>query len=94
MIAERKNADPESSYTAKLYAKGTPKIVQKVGEEAVESVIAAMKNDREELVGEVADLMYHLTVLLHNANLSWAEINAKLKERHKGIGLHPEGSNK
>ncbi len=53
-----------------------------------------MKNDREELVGEVADLMYHLTVLLHNADLSWAEINAKLKERHKGIGLHPEGSNK
>ncbi|OAQ15671.1 phosphoribosyl-AMP cyclohydrolase [Bibersteinia trehalosi Y31] len=94
MIAERKNADPESSYTAKLYAKGTPKIAQKVGEEAVESVIAAMKNDREELVGEVADLAYHLTVLLHNADLSWAEVNAKLKERHAGIGLHPEGSNK
>ncbi len=66
----------------------------KVGEEAVESVIAAMKNDREELVSEVADLAYHLTVLLHNADLSWAEVNAKLKERHKGIGLHPEGSNK
>ncbi|QLB15984.1 bifunctional phosphoribosyl-AMP cyclohydrolase/phosphoribosyl-ATP diphosphatase [Mannheimia granulomatis] len=94
MIAERKNADPESSYTAKLYAKGTPKIAQKVGEEAVESVIAAMKNDREELVSEVADLAYHLTVLLHNAGLSWAEVNAKLKERYKGIGLHPEGSNK
>ncbi|MGQ8821123.1 bifunctional phosphoribosyl-AMP cyclohydrolase/phosphoribosyl-ATP diphosphatase HisIE [Bibersteinia trehalosi] len=94
MIAERKNADPESSYTAKLYAKGTPKIAQKVGEETVESVIAAMKNDREELVGEVADLAYHLTVLLHNADLSWAEVNAKLKERHAGIGLHPEGSNK
>ncbi|MEG9490789.1 bifunctional phosphoribosyl-AMP cyclohydrolase/phosphoribosyl-ATP diphosphatase HisIE [Mannheimia indoligenes] len=94
MIAERKNADPESSYTAKLYAKGTHKIAQKVGEEAVESVIAAMKNDREELVSEVADLAYHLTVLLHNADLSWTDVNAKLKERHKGIGLHPEGSNK
>lgn len=94
MIAERKNSDPESSYTAKLYAKGTHKIAQKVGEEAVESVIAAMKNDREELVSEVADLAYHLTVLLHNADLSWSGVNAKLKERHKGIGLHPEGSNK
>ncbi|WP_044470179.1 bifunctional phosphoribosyl-AMP cyclohydrolase/phosphoribosyl-ATP diphosphatase HisIE [Mannheimia massilioguelmaensis] len=94
MIAERKNADPESSYTAKLYAKGTHKIAQKVGEEAVESVIAAMANDKEELIGEVADLAYHLTVLLHNADLSWADVNAKLKARHKGIGLHPEGSNK
>lgn len=94
MIAERKNADPESSYTAKLYAKGTSKIAQKVGEEAVESVVAAMANDKEELIGEVADLAYHLTVLLHNADLSWADVNAKLKERHKGIGLHPEGSNK
>ncbi|MGF7452774.1 bifunctional phosphoribosyl-AMP cyclohydrolase/phosphoribosyl-ATP diphosphatase HisIE [Pasteurella bettyae] len=94
MIAERKTADPESSYTAKLYAKGTHKIAQKVGEEAVESVIAAMANDKEELIGEVADLAYHLTVLLHNADLSWADVNAKLKARHKGIGLHPEGSNK
>ncbi|EIJ67266.1 bifunctional phosphoribosyl-AMP cyclohydrolase/phosphoribosyl-ATP diphosphatase HisIE [Pasteurella bettyae] len=94
MIAERKNADPESSYTAKLYAKGTHKIAQKVGEEAVETVIAAMANDKEELIGEVADLAYHLTVMLHNADLSWSEVNAKLKARNKGIGLHPEGSNK
>ena len=94
MLAERKKADPESSYTAKLYAKGTKKIAQKVGEEAVETVIAAMAKDREELVSESADLIYHLTVLLHDVNLEWADVMAKLKERHQGIGLHPEGSNK
>lgn len=94
LIASRKNTDPESSYTAKLYTKGTHKIAQKVGEEAVETVIAAMAKDREELIGEAADLVYHLSVLLHDADLSWADVNAKLKARHQGIGLHPEGSNK
>ncbi|PJG85742.1 bifunctional phosphoribosyl-AMP cyclohydrolase/phosphoribosyl-ATP diphosphatase [Conservatibacter flavescens] len=94
MLAERKKADPESSYTAKLYAKGTKKIAQKVGEEAVETVIAAISKDKEELVSETADLLYHLTVLLHDSNLEWADVMAKLQERHQGIGLHPEGSNK
>ena len=93
-LAERKNADPESSYTAKLYAKGTKKIAQKVGEEGVETALAAMAKDREELVGEAADLVYHLTVLLYNEGLAWQDVIIKLKERHQGIGLHPEGSNK
>lgn len=94
ILAERKYADPESSYTAKLYAKGTKKIAQKVGEEAIETALAAVSQDREELIAEVADLTYHLTVLLHDANLEWGDVIYKLTERHKGIGLHPEGSNK
>ncbi|MDU8924557.1 bifunctional phosphoribosyl-AMP cyclohydrolase/phosphoribosyl-ATP diphosphatase HisIE [Pasteurellaceae bacterium LIM206] len=94
MIAERKNADPESSYTAKLYRRGTKKIAQKVGEEAVETALAAMAKDPEEVISETADLLYHLTVLLQDAGGSWADVMDKLKERHKGIGLHPEGSNK
>lgn len=94
VLAERKYADPESSYTAKLYAKGVKKIAQKVGEEGVETALAAVSQDKEEVVSEVADLAYHLTVLLHSMNLEWGDVIAKLKERHQGIGLHPEGSNK
>lgn len=93
-LAERKNADPNVSYTAKLYHKGTKKIAQKVGEEAVETVLAAMAKERAETVSEAADLVYHLTVLLQNEGLAWQDVIAKLKERHQGIGLHPEGSNK
>lgn len=94
VLAERKNADPESSYTAKLYDKGTKKIAQKVGEEGVETALAAMAKDQEEIISEAADLVYHLTVLLHNENLAWHDVIEKLKARHQGIGLHPEGSNK
>ena len=94
VLAERKYADPESSYTAKLYAKGVKKIAQKVGEEGVETALAAVSQDKEEVVSEAADLAYHLTVLLHSMNLEWGDVIAKLKERHQGIGLHPEGSNK
>ncbi|WGE85622.1 bifunctional phosphoribosyl-AMP cyclohydrolase/phosphoribosyl-ATP diphosphatase HisIE [Actinobacillus equuli] len=94
VLAERKYADPESSYTAKLYAKGVKKIAQKVGEEGVETALAAVSQDKEEVVNEAADLAYHLTVLLHSMNLEWGDVIAKLKERHQGIGLHPEGSNK
>lgn len=94
VLAERKYTDPESSYTAKLYAKGVKKIAQKVGEESVETALAAVSQDKEEVVSEAADLAYHLTVLLHSMNLEWGDVIAKLKERHQGIGLHPEGSNK
>ena len=82
LIAERKGADPESSYTAHLYSKGTKRIAQKVGEEGVETALAATVKDREETICEAADLAYHLTVLLQDADLSWADVIAKLKERH------------
>ena len=94
VLAGRKFADQESSYTAKLYAKGVKKIAQKVGEEGVETALAAVSQDKDEVVSEVADLTYHLTVLLQSMDLEWGDVIAKLKERHQGIGLHPEGSNK
>ncbi len=83
ILAGRKNADPESSYTARLYAKGTKRIAQKVGEEGVEVALAAMAKDREELINESADLLYHLTVLLQNEGLQLADVVNCLKERHK-----------
>ncbi|MFQ1013907.1 bifunctional phosphoribosyl-AMP cyclohydrolase/phosphoribosyl-ATP diphosphatase HisIE [Avibacterium paragallinarum] len=83
LIGSRKGADPESSYTAHLYSRGTKRIAQKVGEEGVETALAATVKDREETICEAADLAYHLTVLLQDADLSWADIIAKLKERHQ-----------
>ncbi|MFQ1021971.1 bifunctional phosphoribosyl-AMP cyclohydrolase/phosphoribosyl-ATP diphosphatase HisIE [Avibacterium paragallinarum] len=83
LIASRKGADPESSYTAHLYSCGTKRIAQKVGEEGVETALAATVKDREETICEAADLAYHLTILLQDANLSWADVIGKLKERHQ-----------
>lgn len=64
VLAARKDADPKSSYTASLYNKGIKRIAQKVGEEGVETALAATVHDKEELKNEAADLLYHLTVLL------------------------------
>lgn len=83
LLNARKDADPSSSYTASLYARGTKRIAQKVGEEGVETALAATVRDREETICEAADLAYHLTVLLQDANLTWADVINKLKERHK-----------
>ncbi|MTC27255.1 bifunctional phosphoribosyl-AMP cyclohydrolase/phosphoribosyl-ATP diphosphatase HisIE [Providencia alcalifaciens] len=83
LLKERKNASPESSYTARLYASGTKRIAQKVGEEGVETALAATVNDREELTNEAADLMYHLMVLLQDQNLDLTAIIKRLKERHQ-----------
>jgi phosphoribosyl-ATP pyrophosphohydrolase/phosphoribosyl-AMP cyclohydrolase len=82
VIAGRKGADPETSYTASLYARGTKRISQKVGEEGVEVALAAMAKDMDELTCESADLIYHLTVLLQNEGLNLSDVAAKLKERH------------
>ena len=82
IIGSRKGADPKSSYTASLYARGTKRIAQKVGEEGVEVALAAMAKDMDELTCESADLIYHLTVLLQNEGLTYADITAKLQERH------------
>ena len=81
-LAARKNADPATSYTARLHARGLTKIAQKVGEEGVETALAATVGDRDETINEAADLTYHLTVLLQDAGLSWADVIAKLRERH------------
>jgi phosphoribosyl-ATP pyrophosphohydrolase/phosphoribosyl-AMP cyclohydrolase len=75
------NAD-SSSYTASLAASGTRRIAQKVGEEAVELALAAVGGDRDEVIDEAADLVYHLLVLLQARGLGLAEVAARLEERH------------
>ncbi|HEN3577598.1 TPA: bifunctional phosphoribosyl-AMP cyclohydrolase/phosphoribosyl-ATP diphosphatase HisIE [Yersinia enterocolitica] len=83
LLALRKSADPASSYTAKLYASGTKRIAQKVGEEGVETALAATVNDREELTNEASDLMYHLLVLLQDQDLDLSKVIGRLRERHE-----------
>lgn len=83
LLASRKTADPESSYTAKLYASGTKRIAQKVGEEGVEVALAATVNDRFELKNEASDLVYHLLVLLQDQDLNLSAVIENLRQRHK-----------
>ncbi|EHM39037.1 bifunctional phosphoribosyl-AMP cyclohydrolase/phosphoribosyl-ATP diphosphatase HisIE [Hafnia alvei] len=83
LLAERKNADPKSSYTASLYASGTKRIAQKVGEEGVETALAATVHDRDELVNEASDLMYHLMVLLQDQDLDLSAVINNLRKRHE-----------
>lgn len=80
-------ADPSTSYVASLFAKGTPKIAQKLGEEAVETVIAAMAGDKQGLVGEAADLLFHLTVLLAASDVTLSDVMAELERREGVSGL-------
>jgi phosphoribosyl-ATP pyrophosphohydrolase len=86
-IAGRRHADPATSYVAKLFARGRPKIAQKLGEEAVEAVIAAMAGDRAGLVGEAADLLFHLLVLLAEAEIPLDEVLAELARREGVSGI-------
>ncbi|BBO62249.1 bifunctional phosphoribosyl-AMP cyclohydrolase/phosphoribosyl-ATP diphosphatase HisIE [Serratia marcescens] len=83
LLAERKHASPDSSYTASLYASGTKRIAQKVGEEGVETALAATVNDREELTNEASDLIYHLLVLLQDQDLDMSAVIGRLRERHQ-----------
>lgn len=83
VIQSRKGADPSTSYTAQLYAKGINKIAQKVGEEAVELVIEAKDDDREKFLGEAADLLFHYTVLLSAKGFAIKDVEEVLKARHK-----------
>ncbi|MFA7585384.1 MAG: phosphoribosyl-ATP diphosphatase [Novosphingobium sp.] len=86
-IASRAGGDPDKSYVARLNARGLAKIAQKVGEEAVETVIAAMAGDREELVGEAADLMFHLLVLLGHQGVALGDVLAELDRREGLSGI-------
>lgn len=89
VIAERRAGDPAQSYVASLTAKGRAKIAQKLGEEAVETVIAAMKDDRTEITKEAADLVFHLAVLLADAGLGFDDVLAELDAR-EGVSGHAE----
>ncbi|MBQ4810639.1 bifunctional phosphoribosyl-AMP cyclohydrolase/phosphoribosyl-ATP diphosphatase [Pseudoalteromonas luteoviolacea] len=83
VISERKNADPSESYTASLFAKDLSRSCQKVGEEGVEVALAAMKHDKEELLNESADLIYHLLVLLQRSEISLSQVVDTLAKRHQ-----------
>ena len=91
-IAARKDSDPESSYTAQLLAAGTAKAAQKLGEEAVETVIAAMAEKPEDLAAESADLLYHLLVLWAAAGLSPAAVWQALEGRQGVSGITEKNS--
>ncbi len=87
VVMSRKGADPSSSHTAKLFAKGRAKIAQKVGEEAVETVIEGMRNDRVALAEESADLLYHLTVLWADTGVPPSDVWAVLERRFGISGI-------
>ena len=93
-IAARKGADPKSSYTAKLFAQGAPKIAQKLGEEAVETVIAALTEERAAVTAESADLLYHLLVLWVERGVTPEDVWAELARREGVSGLAEKASRK
>lgn len=83
VISGRKGQSPESSYTARLFEKGKGRIAQKVGEEAVECIIEAMKGDKEKFKEEAADLLYHLIVLMVEQEIQLGDVVKVLENRHK-----------
>ena len=87
VIESRRGADPDTSYTAKLFARGNAKIAQKLGEEAVETVIEGVGENPAALVGESADLLYHLLVLWAAAGISPADVAAELARREGTSGI-------
>ncbi|MEO1274074.1 MAG: phosphoribosyl-ATP diphosphatase [Pseudomonadota bacterium] len=88
-IAARQGADPATSYTASLLARGPAKCAEKFGEEAVEAIIAAVEGDPEALRAEAADVLYHLLVLLTASGLSLDDVRAELARR-EGVSGHDE----
>ncbi len=91
-IRQRRNADPSASYVAKLTAKGRAKFAQKVGEEAVETVIAAMADDRAEVIGESADLLFHLMLLLADMDVPLDAVLDELDRREGVSGIAEKAS--
>lgn len=91
-VIERLTADPGSSYVASLAERGVPVIARKLGEEAVETVIAALSGSQEELVGEAADLLFHLTVLLAAKGVPLDRVMAELERREGTSGLEEKAN--
>ncbi len=86
-IAARKGADPDSSWTARLLARGPEKCAEKFGEEAIEAVIEAVRGDRDALTREAADVLYHLLVMLAARDLSLDDVTAELARREGTSGI-------
>jgi len=91
-VQERARASADVSYTRKLLDKGVAHCAKKLGEEAIETVLAALEQDRERLIAEAADLIYHLLVLLEARGIALAEVEAVLAERTKQSGLEEKAS--
>ncbi|WOI57274.1 phosphoribosyl-ATP diphosphatase [Palleronia sp. LCG004] len=91
-IEARRDADPDGSWTAKLLAKGPEKCAEKFGEEAIEAVIEAVKGDRERLISEAADVLYHLLVMCAARGVSLPEIEAELDARAGRSGIEEKAS--
>ena len=92
LLEQRKNADPASSYVAKLYAKGMDGILKKIGEEATETIIAAKEGDREQIVYETADLWFHCLVMLAKAGLKPQDVLNELARREGLSGLEEKAA--
>ena len=86
-IAQRSNAAPDSSYVASLFAKGRGKIAQKVGEEATETIIAALSGNADHLTAEAADLLFHLMILLNEGGVAFDDVLTELDRREGVSGL-------
>ena len=93
-IRARRHVDPATSYTARLFSRGRAKIAQKVGEEAVETVIAALAEDKTALVGEATDLVFHLLVLLADAGVSLDDVRAEIARREGVSGIDEKAARK
>ena len=92
IVAERAIASPDESWTAKLVAAGQPRAAKKFGEEAVETVIAAISNDQKNLTDETADLLYHLMVVLKIADIPFSDVLAELGKRTSQSGLQEKAA--
>ena len=92
IVAERSKASPEQSWTAKLVAAGQPRAAKKLGEEAIEAVMAAVTGDRDNLTYEAADLLYHLLVVLKIAEIPLENVMAELERRTAQSGLKEKAS--
>ena len=86
-IEARKGGDPESSWTAKLFAQGPEKCAEKFGEEAIEAIIEAVKGDNDRLVSEAADVLYHLLVMLASRDVALSDVLAELARRQGTSGI-------
>ena len=94
LIAARAEADPETSWTAKLLSKGPEKCAEKFGEEAVEAIIEAVKGDRDALTSEAADVLFHLLVMLQSRNVALSDVMAELARRQGTSGLAEKAARK
>jgi phosphoribosyl-ATP pyrophosphohydrolase len=92
LLEQRKSADPQSSYVAKLYAKGMDSILKKVGEEATETILAAKEGDRAQIIYETADLWFHCLVMLAQAGLKPQDVLDELARREGLSGLEEKAN--